>query len=212
MFCKKCGKEIPDDSKFCPYCSEKAGDEKKSKSNSTIIIACVAVIVALLVVIAFMAGKLSDKKGENTTTTSSQTSISAESSTTAKAPETTTTTTTTTKTTKAKVKCYSGTEIPDCGAYLHLKADIYEPVSEEGLIMYESPADGLQKYAKLLEDNGFKLTEENEFSQIYTSSTGIYVKLMEDIYPQEEQHYLKVISKNLFDYCMENFNVADNGI
>lgn len=211
MFCKKCGKEIPDDSKFCPYCSEKAGDEKKSKSNSPIIIACVAVIVALLVVIAFMAGKLSDKKGENTTTTSSQTSISTESSTTAKAPETTTTTTTT-KTAKAKVKCYSGTEIPDCGAYLHLKADIYEPVSEEGLIMYESPADGLQKYAKLLEDNGFKLTEENEFSQIYTSSTGIYVKLMEDIYPQEEQHYLKVISKNLFDYCMENFNVADNGI
>ncbi len=209
MFCKKCGKEIPDDSRFCPYCAEKAGDEKKSKSNSTIVIACVAVIVALLVVIAFMAGKLSDKKGENDTTTSSQTSSLTEKSTTAKAPKTTTTTT---KAAKAKVKCYSGTDIPDCGAYLNLKANIYEPVSEEGLIMYESPDDGLQRYAKLLEDNSFMLTEENEYSQIYTSKTGSYAKLMEDIDPQTNQHYLKVVSKNLYDYCMKNFNIADNGI
>ena len=35
MFCKKCGKEIPDDSAFCPKCGAQVNMEQPSGENSS---------------------------------------------------------------------------------------------------------------------------------------------------------------------------------
>ena len=65
MFCKSCGKELPDESQFCPYCMTKFGEEKKiepmpspekkPKKKLILIITaavlCVALIVSGIVVI-----------------------------------------------------------------------------------------------------------------------------------------------------------------
>ena len=63
MFCPKCGKDLPDNSKFCKYCGSQiknkgtlrhfpasAGDDEKSKN--IIIVGLVALIVVLIVVFA----------------------------------------------------------------------------------------------------------------------------------------------------------------
>lgn len=62
MFCPKCGKDLPDNSKFCKYCGSQiknkgtlshvpasAGDDEKSKN--IIIVGLVALIVVLIVVL-----------------------------------------------------------------------------------------------------------------------------------------------------------------
>ena len=57
MICRNCGKELPAESRFCPYCMTKFGEEKaikttpptKKKPNKAILIIC-AVIVAATVI------------------------------------------------------------------------------------------------------------------------------------------------------------------
>ena len=34
MFCQKCGKEIPNDSKVCPYCGVRLADSIQPKPNA----------------------------------------------------------------------------------------------------------------------------------------------------------------------------------
>ena len=65
MFCKKCGKEIADDCKVCPYCMTPTVEEPESventdsteKAKKIIIIVCAAVVVIGLIVTAFMLGR-----------------------------------------------------------------------------------------------------------------------------------------------------------
>ncbi|MGN0573551.1 MAG: zinc ribbon domain-containing protein [Acutalibacteraceae bacterium] len=71
MFCKSCGKELPDESQFCPYCMTKFVEEKKiepiptpekkPKKKLILIITaavlCVALIVSGIVVIPKLAKK-----------------------------------------------------------------------------------------------------------------------------------------------------------
>ena len=33
MYCKKCGKELDDEAKFCPYCGTSTRDEKENAQN-----------------------------------------------------------------------------------------------------------------------------------------------------------------------------------
>ncbi len=71
MFCKSCGKELPDESQFCPYCMTKFGEEKaveptvsKAKSKKLpIIIIAVVLCVALTVTGIIVVPKLGKKKG-----------------------------------------------------------------------------------------------------------------------------------------------------
>ena len=58
MQCKFCGKELPDESKFCPYCMGKFVDEnqiavtpKQKKSPKMIIIAVIAVVCVVAIVV-----------------------------------------------------------------------------------------------------------------------------------------------------------------
>lgn len=63
MFCKNCGKELPDESSFCPYCMTKFTEEKeikpelpeKKKPNKKILIAVIAVICVIAIVAAAIA-------------------------------------------------------------------------------------------------------------------------------------------------------------
>ena len=57
MYCNKCGKEIPDDAKFCKYCGNKISknktptnvDKNSSKdTNRTIIIATIIIVLAII--------------------------------------------------------------------------------------------------------------------------------------------------------------------
>lgn len=67
MFCKNCGKELPTESQFCPYCMTKFGEEKKieaiqlttKKPNKKLpIIIVVAVVVVAIVIAAIAVPKL----------------------------------------------------------------------------------------------------------------------------------------------------------
>lgn len=76
MFCKNCGKELPDESKFCPYCMTKFVEEKKieptpsqtvkksGKKLPIIIIAavlCVALVVTGIIVVPKLGKGKADK-------------------------------------------------------------------------------------------------------------------------------------------------------
>ena len=71
MFCKNCGKELPEESSFCPYCMTKFTKEtpvepisnKKSFNKKPVIIA-VAVIVAIALAVSgiFIAQKFNNEK------------------------------------------------------------------------------------------------------------------------------------------------------
>lgn len=86
MFCKNCGKELPAESSFCPYCMTKFTKEtlvepisnKKSFNKKPIIIA-VAIVVAVALAISgifiaqkFSEGKTPDNSGKTETTTASK--------------------------------------------------------------------------------------------------------------------------------------------
>ncbi len=51
--CKKCGKEIPNDSKICPYCGKKVNKENNSKKIKKIIS---GVVIAIAIVVVVVVG------------------------------------------------------------------------------------------------------------------------------------------------------------
>ena len=53
MYCRKCGKSIPDDSNFCNYCGCEVETEEQSKKNRLLIPLLIAVIFFLLFVFLF---------------------------------------------------------------------------------------------------------------------------------------------------------------
>lgn len=76
MLCKNCGKELPEESKFCPYCMQKFVDEKQipatvvsEKSSKKIIIAVIAVVcaVAIAVTAVFVVPRFLDNGREENT-------------------------------------------------------------------------------------------------------------------------------------------------
>lgn len=75
MKCKFCGKELPDESKFCPYCMGKFVDEtqvavpqKQKKSSKKLIIAIVAVVcvIALVITGVLVVPPMLNKSGDQT--------------------------------------------------------------------------------------------------------------------------------------------------
>lgn len=74
MLCKNCGKELPDESKFCPYCMVKFVDENKitptqpkKKSGKKIVVAVVAAVcvVAIAVACALIIPKVVESSKED---------------------------------------------------------------------------------------------------------------------------------------------------
>lgn len=64
MYCKKCGQEIPDNTKFCNYCGADQGgvstpqqSSGNSSKNKNTIIAVIGVIILLFATIGFFASK-----------------------------------------------------------------------------------------------------------------------------------------------------------
>lgn len=63
IFCKNCGKELPAESQFCPYCMTKFGEEKKieaaqptaKKPNKKLPVIIVAAVLVVAIVIAAVA-------------------------------------------------------------------------------------------------------------------------------------------------------------
>ncbi|MBQ7956887.1 MAG: zinc ribbon domain-containing protein [Clostridia bacterium] len=54
MFCRQCGKELKDDSAFCPYCGIKRKEEKQQKSKEKNMRKRVIVVIAVLLVAAII--------------------------------------------------------------------------------------------------------------------------------------------------------------
>ena len=52
MFCKKCGKQIPDDANFCPYCGKHLNGEIPPQKNNSIRNIIIGAIVFILFVTA----------------------------------------------------------------------------------------------------------------------------------------------------------------
>ena len=87
MFCPKCGKDLPDNSKFCKYCGSQiknkgtlshaptsAGNDDKNKN--IVIIGLVALIVVLIIVFAAIGtGMFSGSNGDVSSQASSSSSI-----------------------------------------------------------------------------------------------------------------------------------------
>ena len=72
MLCKKCKKELPDESQFCPYCMTKFGEEKEispiqtnSKKKPTIVIVSAILCVAIIITGVIVVPKLG-KNNDNT--------------------------------------------------------------------------------------------------------------------------------------------------
>ncbi|MBQ3045351.1 MAG: zinc-ribbon domain-containing protein [Clostridia bacterium] len=78
MFCKNCGKDLPDESQFCPYCMTKFNTETKIEPQSpekvkkngkklpviiTAAVLCVALIVSAIIVVPKLVKKKEDKGG-----------------------------------------------------------------------------------------------------------------------------------------------------
>ena len=107
MYCKKCGKEIDEDYKICPYCmtpvndtEDKPADSRDAGRQKIIIIVCAAVTaIAVITAVFLIVRHNKTKPAETLSTTSSVTSVSETPSETQQTSETTTTTTTTTATT-----------------------------------------------------------------------------------------------------------------
>lgn len=85
MFCTECGKEIPDDATFCPYCGKTVREsngsgfnshnsEKTSNSISKIIIISIAVAAVIVLVILFLGMGM---RGESTNSASAIASSAA---------------------------------------------------------------------------------------------------------------------------------------
>ena len=76
MFCKNCGKELPAESSFCPYCMTKftqvteivPDTPEKKKSNKKLIIAIVAVVcvIALVITGVLVVPPMLNKSGDQT--------------------------------------------------------------------------------------------------------------------------------------------------
>ena len=76
IFCKNCGKELPAESAFCPYCMTKFTEEKviesqmsqKKKLNKKLLIAIVAVICVIAIIVVAIAlpgsGDSNDDNGQ----------------------------------------------------------------------------------------------------------------------------------------------------
>jgi len=70
MFCKNCGKELPAESQFCPYCMTKFSEENKiqptqpkdKKPNKKLILIIGIVVAVIAIVLAVAVPKLSDTK------------------------------------------------------------------------------------------------------------------------------------------------------
>lgn len=87
MFCKNCGKELPDESSFCPYCMTKFTKEipvqpiqKKKTFNKKIIIIAVAIIVVIALTVSgiFIAQKSGEDESPDTTAGAESTTVSGE--------------------------------------------------------------------------------------------------------------------------------------
>lgn len=93
MICKGCGKNIPDESTFCPYCmtkftQEQRIDNKSEKSNSNTV-AIAIIVVAIILVIAVVATVVcielfkkpdSEETVGNVTATTTDTSLQSQNS------------------------------------------------------------------------------------------------------------------------------------
>ena len=66
MYCRKCGKEIPEDSKFCPECGERISEKNKnhyfSNSNLKIFALCITLLVLVVASINTVGGMIEQKK------------------------------------------------------------------------------------------------------------------------------------------------------
>lgn len=77
MYCKNCGKELPEESSFCPYCMTKFTEEipaepiSKQKSKQKILIAVIAAVTAIALVISsiFLFPGLINKDTDSETST-----------------------------------------------------------------------------------------------------------------------------------------------
>ena len=77
MYCKNCGKELPEESSFCPYCMTKITEEipaepiSKQKSKQKILIAVIAAVTAIALVISsiFLFPGLINKDTDSETST-----------------------------------------------------------------------------------------------------------------------------------------------
>lgn len=84
MYCKKCGKELADDFKICPYCmtptdppADPGNDgDPQNKTKKAVLIICAAVVIIALVAGAFILGK-NHKDQDMSTTSSSAASLSS---------------------------------------------------------------------------------------------------------------------------------------
>lgn len=76
MYCNKCGKEIPDDAKFCKYCGNKISKDKNSKNTgkddnntksrfNTNAVIIIATIIIVLAIIGVTAGHLIYNSGDS---------------------------------------------------------------------------------------------------------------------------------------------------
>ena len=115
MYCRKCGKEIDEDYKICPYCmtpvndtEDKSAESRDAGRQKIIIIVC-AIVAAIAVITAvfLIVRHNKNNQAETLSTTSSVTSVSETVSEIQQTSETTSTTATTaaaTTTTTAKPK------------------------------------------------------------------------------------------------------------
>ena len=72
MFCQKCGKEIPDGSKSCPFCETESKPKNKKKGCLIAVIVVVALFVLIMVIGALSGGDESNPATNDVTTTTVQ--------------------------------------------------------------------------------------------------------------------------------------------
>lgn len=66
MYCRKCGKEIPEDSKFCPECGERLSQKNRkhylSSLNIKIFVLCIFLLILVVASINIVGGMIEQKK------------------------------------------------------------------------------------------------------------------------------------------------------